>query len=148
VRDGKLSGSGGLESIPAAVAAVRAACALLAAPTAGDASSAYAAALARRGVALGDTALARFDGRLAWVLGGRPGKAGPLAYVDKDGYQPLRLVTPEGGALIDVRLLGWGSPIGGDWFPRAVEVLEGEALRLRFTTEKAAANPKLLDALF
>jgi hypothetical protein len=38
--------------------------------------------------------------------------------------------------------------MGGDWFPRAVEVHEGEALRVRFTTEKAAANPKLADLLF
>lgn len=145
IRDGVLSGRGGLEAIPSAVALVRSACVLLGQPTAGDASDAYAAALARRGVALADATLGRFDGRIAYVIGGRERDAKPLLFVDKDGFQPLRLVAPEGGALQDVRLLGWGSHVGGDWFPRAVEVVEGGAPRLRFTTDRARANPKLPD---
>jgi hypothetical protein len=143
VRDGAVSGRGGLEAVPAAVALVRAACTLLAQSTAGDATDAYAAALARRGVALTDASLGRFDGRIAYVIGGREKDQKPMLFVDKDGFQPLRLVAAEGGALHDVRLLGWGSHVGGDWFPRAVEVLEGSALRLRFTTASAKANPKL-----
>ena len=147
-RDGRISGHGGLPDSPAATALVRALCTLLATSTAGDASGSYAAALARRGVALGHAALGRFDGRIAFVVGGGPREAKPLLYVDKDGYQPLRLIATEGGALMDVRLLGWGSPTGGDWFPRAVEVWEKDSLRLRFTTEKTVANPRLPDAIF
>ncbi|HEY6099436.1 MAG TPA: hypothetical protein VIW03_08405 [Anaeromyxobacter sp.] len=143
VRDGKLSGGGGLDQLPAAVALVRGICALLATPVAGDASAAYAAALGRRGVSLADASLARFDGRLAYVIGGRAKDPKPLAFVEKDGFQPLRLVAAEGGALADVRLLGWGSPMGGDWFPGAVEVWRGEAAALRLATEKTVANPKL-----
>ena len=60
----------------------------------------------------------------------------------------MRLVSAEGGAMLDVRLLGWGSPTGGDWFPRAVEVWRDDAIQLRFTTERAAANPRLADPLF
>jgi hypothetical protein len=148
IRDNRLSGRGGLEASPAAAALVRAACALLATPSAGDASGAYAAALSRRGVAVSEVALARFDGRIAYVIGGHARAARPVLFVDKNGFQPLRLVAPEDGALHDVRLLGWGSPTGGDWFPRAVEVHEGERLRIRFTTERAAANPKLPESLF
>jgi len=148
VRDGRLSGAGGLDKVPAAVALVRAACALLAAPLAGDASEAYAAALGRRGVALTDASLGRFDGRIAYVVGGRAKEAKPLLFVEKGSFQPLRLIAQEGGALHDVRFVGWGSPTGGDWFPRAVEVWSGDAARLRFTTERAAANPKLPELLF
>ncbi len=148
LRDGKLSGAGGLDKVPAAVALVRAACALLATHVAGDASDAYAAQLTRRGVALADETLGRFDGRIAYVIGGRAKDAKPLLFVEKDGFRPLRLVAQEGGTLFDVRLLGWGSPTGGDWFPRAVEVWDGNALRLRFTTEKTSANPRLPDAVF
>jgi hypothetical protein len=57
-------------------------------------------------------------------------------------------VLLEGGARYEVRLVDWGSPTGGDWFPRAVEVWEGEALLLRFSTEKAGANPRLAEGLF
>ena len=148
LRDGKVSGTAGLDRLPAAVALLRAACALLATPVAGDASDAYAAALGRRGVALGDATLGRFDGRIAYVIGGRARDPKPLLFVEKDGFQPLRLVAQESGAMVDVRLLGWGSPTGGDWFPRAAEVWTGETLRLRFTSERATSNPKLADALF
>jgi hypothetical protein len=148
VRDGKLASGGGLGDGPPAVALVRGVCTLLAVPAAGDASAAYAAALSRRGVALQDATLGRFDGQIAYVIGARASDPKPRAFVAKDGFQPLRLVAEDGGALRDVRLLGWGSPTGGDWFPRAAEVWEGEAPKLRFTTERAAANPKLAELLF
>lgn len=144
VRDGKVTGRGGLEQVPAAVALVRDACALLAV-TAGETSGPYAASLGRRGVALTDASLGRFDGRLAYVLGGRARDARALAFVDKETFQPVRLVAADGA---DVRLLGWGSPAGGDAFPRAIEVLERDALRLRFGTGRVAANPRLADTLF
>jgi hypothetical protein len=146
VRDGKLSGP--LADLPAAAAFVRAACTLLAGPTAGDPTDVYAAALGKRGVALGDVSLGRFDGRIAYVIGGREKQAKPLLYVEKDGFQPLRLVAAEGADLVDVRFLGWGSPTGGDWFPRAAEVWAKDALSLRFSTEKATSNPKLAEPLF
>jgi hypothetical protein len=148
LRDGKAGGAGALADSAAAGALLRAVCALLATPASGDASGAYATALSRRGVATGDASLGRFEGRVAYVVGGRARDAKPLAFVDKETFQPLRLVTQEGGAAVDVRLLGWGSATGGDWFPRAVEVWEGAELRLRFTTEKVVANPKLAEQLF
>ncbi len=134
--------------MPAAAAAIRAACALLAAPTAGDATPVYSATLGRRGITLAEASLGRFDGRLAYVIGGHEKDAKPMLFVDKDGFQPLRLITAEGADLVDVRFLGWGSPTGGDWFPRAVEVWAKDALSLRFSTERATANPKLPEALF
>jgi hypothetical protein len=145
VREPKVTGAG-LDGVPQAVALARGLCALLAASATEDG---YAEALSRRGVALGtEASLGRFNGRIAFVLGGREQEKKPLAFVDKDGFQPLRVIYPEGGALEDVRLLDWASPTGGDWFPRAIEVWDGDALRLRFTTEKVVANPKLPDASY
>jgi outer membrane lipoprotein-sorting protein len=117
-------------------------------PSAGDATEAYASALGRRGVAVTEATLGRFDGRVAYVVGGRAKDAKPLAWVDKETFQPLRLQAQDAGATWDVRLLGWGSPTGGDWFPRALEAWDGPTLRLRFTTEKATANPRLPEPLF
>jgi hypothetical protein len=122
---------------------VRAACGLLATHVAGDASHSYGSALSRRGVALGEATLGRFDGRIAYVVGGRAKDAKPLFFVEKDAFRPLRLIAQEAGAMYDVRLLGWGSPTGGDWFPRAVEVWTGDTLRLRLTTERTVQNPTL-----
>ena len=148
VREGRVASAGGLGQVPSAVALVRATCALLATRVAGDATQAYATALAQRGVAVAEVSLGRFDGRVAYVLGGRAREPRPLAFVEKEGFQPLRLISPEGGVLLDVRLLGWGSPSGGDWFPRAVEVWSGDRVRLRFTAEQTTQNPRLPDLLF
>lgn len=148
VAEGRLVGRGGLDQVPAAVALVRGACALLGVRVAGDAAGPYTAALTRRGVAVTDATIGRFDGRLAYVLGGREREARPLVFVDKDTFQPLRLLTQEGTALLDVRLLGWGAAPEGEAFPRTAEVREGDALRLRFTMSRMTPNARLLDALF
>ena len=148
VHDQRTTGARGLNQLPAAVALVRSACALLAIPSGAGGADAYAAALSRRGVALSGATLGRFDGRIAYVIGGREKSDHPLAYVDKESFQPMRLVSAEGGTTFDVRLLGWGSPTGGDWFPRAVEVWEKDQPRLRFTTERPTPNPRIQDVLF
>lgn len=147
VKDDRLAGRGGAEATPAAAAMVRALAALLGAPGGGE-GKALGEALVRRGVKLDESSLGRFNGRLALVLGGRAADERPLAFVDKETWMPLRLLAPEGGARLDVRLLDWASPNGGDWFPRAVEVWDGGTLLLRFTTERASGNPKLPEALF
>lgn len=147
LRDDRLRGQGGLEATPAVAALLRAV-AVLVAFQPGAEGRALAEGLARRGLVLGDeAALGRFGGRLALVLGGRAGPGRAQALFDKETFLPLRLVSPDGGSL-DVRLLDWASPTGGDWFPRAAEIWDGPALLLRFTTAKATANPRLPDALF
>lgn len=146
-RDNRLTGQGGLDTDPSASAMLRALCTLLCTSTAGDASQAFQASLLKRGVALDDESLGRFDGRIAYVIGGRAQESKPLCWVDKDAFQPLRLEAVEGGTLHDIRLLGWGSPTGGDWFPRAVEAYQGDQLHLRFTTEHVTPNPKFPEAL-
>jgi hypothetical protein len=149
VRDDAVSGSDRLASDPAFVALARATCTLLARPLDPEAKDKpWAAALAKRGVPLSNESLGRFDGRVAWVIGGRATDTTPLAWFDKDSFQPVRLQFTEGRLAADVRLLGWGSPTGGDWAPRAIELHTGGALQIRFTTEKATANPRLPDAIF
>jgi hypothetical protein len=148
LKDEAVSGSDALIREPTFVALARATCALLALPHDPEAEDRpLAASLARRGVALGEATLGRFDGRISYVVGGRAADAKPLAWFDKEGFQPVRLQFPEGGSPADVRFLAWGSPTGGDWAPRAIEVHAGGALRLRFTTERASANPKLPELL-
>ena len=149
VREERLAGRGGLEQRPALVALVRGLATLLAWPT-GAEGQALGEALARRGVRLDEVSLGRFNGRLAWVLGGRQNdaKGPPLALVDKESWMPLRLLFAEGGAPYDVRFVDWGSAVGADRVPRVVEVWQGTELLVRFVTEKTTANPKLADTLF
>jgi len=150
LRSGRLSGRRGLEALPAVVALVEGVCALIGEKGSGGAEPerALAQALAGRGVALTDVALGRMGGRVAWVLGGRPQDARPQAWIDKQAFQPVRLIARFGDATRDVRLLDFGAPVGGDRFPRAVEVWSGTQLEARFTAEHVAVNPKLPDAIF
>jgi hypothetical protein len=150
LRGGRLSGRRGLEALPAVAALVEGVCALIGEKGAGGAEPerALAQALAGRGVALADVALGRMGGRVAWVLGGRPQDARPQAWIDKQAFQPVRLIARFGDAPRDVRLLDFGSPVGGDRFPRAVEVWNGTQLEARFTADRVAVNPKLPDAMF
>lgn len=147
VRDGRVTGHV-LETIPAAVALAREACALVAIRSGPDADRSYAGALARHGVPLDASGLGRVEGRLAFVVGGNGADGRPSAAFDKETAQPVRLLAKEGSVLFDTRLTGWGSAEGGDWFPRSVDVYEGEELRARFATARANANPKLSGALF
>ena len=141
-RGGRVVAAGGLESAPAVRALVEGVCTLL------GGAGGLGQRLAGHGVALGDVALGRMGGRVAWVLGGRPLSGRPQGWVDKQSFQPIRLVAPLAGAPRDVRLVDFGSSVGGEVFPQAVEVWSGGQLEVRFTLEKLVPNPKLPDALF
>ncbi len=88
---------------------------------------------------------ARFDGRVAYLIGSKPWETDkPQVWFDKDLFVPLRVVTlqKEGSAQtrLDVRLLGWGSPVGGAWYPAAVEIWRGDAVVRRTLTESLDRN--------
>lgn len=149
VKAGQLQGVRGLDRVPAAAALLRGLCALVGQRPGGpEPERPFVQELSRLGVPLSDAVLGRFNGQVAYVIGSRPAEAKPQAWVDKQTFQPVRLLFQAGGGVADVRLLDWGSPTGGDWFPRAVEVHQGGAFQARFLTEKAAANPKVPDAIF
>jgi hypothetical protein len=149
VRGSRISGNRGLERHPAAAGLVLGLCALLGErPGGAEPERAWVQGLGALGVRVEEVSLARAGARVAYVLGGRARDDRPLAWVDKQTFQPLRLAATLGGLRQEVRLLDWGSSTGGDLFPRAVEVWSGGQLRLRFTTEKVVANPKVPDGLF
>jgi len=146
---GRVVGGRGLERVPAAVAMLKATCALLGVRAGGpDPGRAYADELSRVGVSLTEEYLGQMGGRVSYVLGAQPQEKRPQAWIDKQSFQPVRLVAMLAGPLVDVRFLDFGSPVGGDAFPRAVEVRDQAGLALRLTAEKLAANPRIADALF
>lgn len=150
VRTGRAVAYRGLGEAPGAQALVEGVCVLLGDKGSGGIESerAIARRLSSHGIALADIALGRLAGRVAWVLGGRPQDPRPQAWVDKQSFQPIRLVAPLGGATRDVRLLDFGSPVAGDAFPHVVEVWRGSELEARFTAEQLRPNPKIPDAVF
>jgi hypothetical protein len=147
LRAGHVTGHRGLEGVVAARALVEGVCTLLGERGGGaEPERGLAQRLADRGVDLREVSLGRQQGRVAWILGGRAHEAKPQAWIDKQTFQPVRLVTVQGGTARDVRLLPGGA--SGDRFPASVEVWSGGQLEARFATETVTPNPRLPDALF
>lgn len=94
------------------------------------------------------SSLGRFDGKISYVLGDRE-EGSPQLWIYKDSFQPARvLFADESGAKWDVQFKDFGSPVGGDAFPRQIEVKRNDALLMRFTALEAKTGPKLADQLF
>lgn len=97
---------------------------------------------------------ARFDGRVAYVVGCQPWEmsAKPCFVLDKDTLLLMREVsitkTADGDRVDDLRLLGWGSPEGGEWFPKTVERWEGDTLTERAVTRAVERNEAIDRDLF
>ena len=147
---GRVAGARGLERVPEVGALLRGTCLLLGQRATGaDPGQVYAQELARLGISLTEESLGRSGSRVAYVLGAsQPREARPQVWIDKQGWQPIRLIAPLTGPLDDVRLLDFGSVAGGDLFPGAVEVRRDGAIALRLATERVVPNPKIADTLF
>jgi len=118
VRAQRVGGSRGLERTPAAVAMVQALCTFLGErPGGAQPERNFVQALSGLGVSLEEVALGRQGGRVAYVLGGKARDDRPLAWIDKQTFQPLRLAASLGGARQEVRLVDWGSPTGATSSP-------------------------------
>lgn len=89
---------------------------------------------------------ARFDGRVAYLIGSKPWETDkPQVWIEKDSYLPVRVVTFQKGSddrpvKLDLRYLGWGSPVGGAWYPQSVEVWRAEKLVRRAVTQDVDRN--------
>ncbi len=89
---------------------------------------------------------ARFDGRIAYLVGSKPWELDkPQLWLDKDTLLVARVVMVQkgdGAALkrTDVRYLGWGSPIGGVWFPSSIEVWVDDKLARRTSVSQVDRN--------
>jgi len=147
VRAGRVSGVRGLQDVGAARALAEAVCALLADRiTAGEPERDLAQRLAERGVDLQAVTIGRYNGRVVWIIGGGPHDERPQVWIDKQTFQPVRLIGPVAGAVQDVRFVDPGVP--AERFPRTIEVWSQGQLEARFSAEAVTANPRLPDSAF
>jgi hypothetical protein len=98
------------------------------------------------GIDSGVVALGRINNTVAWVIGARPKQVSvPSLWVEKDRFEPLRLISRSGARLTDVRLIDYSSPASGDLHPRVVEFHEGKDLIARFVVESVEVNARVPD---
>lgn len=95
--------------------------------------------------------LARQEGHIAYVIGAKPWESDkPQLWVDKRYHVPIRLVTKDArsGVVSEVRLLGFGSEITSEWYPRRIEHWENGVLVRSTTYSSVSLNEKLEPKLF
>jgi hypothetical protein len=147
LRGGRVTGARGLQDVGAARALVESVCALLGEHgTPSEPERGIAQRLGERGVDLQQTSLARYQGRVAWVIGGKPQDGRAQVWIDKQSFDPVRFISPVSGAVRDVRFLAAGS--ASERFPQAIEVWSGGQQEARFTADVVTPNPKLPDTAF
>jgi hypothetical protein len=100
------------------------------------------------GVEARQSSLARFGGKVAYVLGNPQEDAAQL-WVYKDNFQPARLRWKDrDGTAWDVWMVDYTSPATGEAFPRVFEVYQNGQRQLRFSALKGDTRVRLDDALF
>jgi hypothetical protein len=79
------------------------------------------------------TAIDRLGERVTVVVGAPAHQLDrPQLWLLKDTAAPARLVARRNGRLIDLRLLEYENPAAAEWFPRIVELSEGDKPVARF----------------
>lgn len=98
--------------------------------------------LKAHGIDAETVSLGRFDDRVAFVIGAKPWETTkPQLWVDKSLRVPLRLVYVDGKNVVhETRLLGFGTEVVDQWFPRVIERLENGVVRERLVVERIDVN--------
>lgn len=92
-------------------------------------------------------ALGRLDGRVAWIVGAKPGDTtSPQLWIDKDRSFPLLLDDPRTKS--SVRFEGWGEAAGSGQIPARVSWRKGGNVVEELKVESVKTNPKLSPDLF
>ncbi|MCP4498568.1 MAG: hypothetical protein GY822_01190 [Deltaproteobacteria bacterium] len=100
----------------------------------------------------------RHDGRVMYIVGAKSFETDKSSvWIDKDSLQLSRIIEVSKGksakvAVKETRLIGYGSPEGGSWWPKTIEVLQGDEVQRkllsRTTTLLVEKNPALKKSLF
>jgi hypothetical protein len=94
------------------------------------------------------SSLDRLHHEVAYVLG-NPSPKEPQVWIFKDEFAPARVrFADDQGVAWDVKLMGYGSPQGGEAFPRLIEISRSGELLARFTTVRTDMRAALSDRQF
>ena len=77
--------------------------------------------------------LDRLSDQVAILMGALPHDlTKPQLWLYKDSFAPARIIARRDNKLVDLRLYEYGNPAAGNWFPRILELYEGDKLAARF----------------
>jgi hypothetical protein len=105
------------------------------------------------GVDISITSLARFQGKIAYVLGAeKPDEYLPQIWIDKDSFQPIRWLTvldhsEAPGNVLEIRYSEWRR-VRGVWYPMHVDYYRDAVLIREIRVESLQVNPDFEENLF
>jgi hypothetical protein len=83
------------------------------------------------------TALDRFGDRIVLIVGANARQLDrPQLWLFKDTAAPARLIARRGNRVFDVHLLEYGNFAAAEWFPRIVELYDGNQQLARFEVQE------------
>ena len=110
------------------------------------------AAMTALGVDIDTVSYSRFDSRVNYLIGSKPWeKDKPQVWLDKETLNLSRVVWFSAGekkVRHEVRFLGWGSSVGGEWLPEVLERYADNKLIERATLTDVERNKPVDKALF
>lgn len=101
--------------------------------------------LVNLGVDVTVSSLGKFDDRLALVVGAEfPDETVPQVWVDKDTFQPLRMIIPAAHdnrtGILEIRYADW-LQIGNTWYPMQIEFIQDGTLVRAVEVSNFQINP-------
>ncbi|MEM6532725.1 MAG: hypothetical protein AAF654_08870 [Myxococcota bacterium] len=85
----------------------------------------------------------------AYIIGARSWETDkPQLWIDRENFQPVRLIMKADGVLYESRFTGYGSPTGGAWFPETIENYRDGKLVRRSRLNEIRTNEDLPETLF
>lgn len=101
--------------------------------------------LVNLGVDVSVSSLGKFDDRLALVVGAEfPDETVPQVWVDKDTFQPLRMIIPAAHdnrtGILEIRYADW-LQIKNTWYPMQIEFIQDGALVRAVEVNNYQINP-------
>ena len=101
--------------------------------------------LVNLGVDVTVSSLGKFDDRLALVVGAEfPDETVPQVWVDKDTFQPLRMIIPAARdnrtGILEIRYADW-QQIANTWYPMQIEFIQDDTLVRAVEVNNYQVNP-------
>ena len=98
------------------------------------------------------SSLGKFDDRLALVVGAEfPDETAPQIWVDKETFQPQRLIIPSAdddrSGILDIRYTDW-QPIGKTWYPMQIEFIQDGTIVRTVEVSRYQINTNFSEDIF
>jgi hypothetical protein len=108
--------------------------------------------LVNLGIDVTVSSLGKFDDRIALVIGAEyPDETVSQIWVDKETFQPQRLIIPSAGdernGILEVRYSDW-QPIGKTWYPLQIEFIQDGTTVRTIAVSHYQINPKFSEDIF